>query len=348
MTLTPAATADLHLNEPGADAPDEALELASLIAMASVTPFYRRHWGAAAAARAGTLQLQDLPVTQRENLLLRDPGDDLYGGRRTIAESSLLYLFTPQSFVLTPLAPVGDPTFYAGITQDERARLVDLVSRQWAALGLAADSTVVAMSWGNDPFVMGIVSAAGGMASYMGPAVEDLLGLTVVRLEIAPLEAPRSQAVIELFRPQVVFSSAEHMRAVQQRLGERSLADFGVETVVLREDQPLPEAERAALETQWKVQVLQLLQVWEAFFYAQECRERAGFHVARDLYSVEVVDDQGRALAPGATGWLTVTPRFVRGMPLVRYRSAVQGRIETAACACGSHQPRFVAATPQR
>jgi len=348
MSLTPTAAADPRPHEPGLDEADEALELASLIAMAAVTPFYRRHWGAAAAAPAGTLRLQDLPVTRREDLLLRDPGDDLYGGRRTIAESSLLYLFTPQSFVLTPLAPVGDPTFYVGMTQDERARLVDLVSRQWTALGLSAESTVVAMSWGNDPFVMGIVSAAGGMASYLGPAVEDLLGLTVVRLEIATQEAPRSQAVIELFRPQVVFSSAEHMRAVQQRLGARSLADFGVETVVLREDRPLAEAERAALEAQWKVPVLQLLQVWEAFFYAQECRARAGFHVARDLYSVEIVDDQGHALTPGAIGWLTVTPRFVRGMPLVRYRSEVQGRLDAAPCACGSCAPRFVAATPQR
>lgn len=344
MSLTPGAEAGMQDADTGEDAGDEALELSSLIAVAGVTPFYKRHWGHLGPPASGDRRLQDLPVLRRDDLLLREKSADIYGGRRTIAQGSLLYLFTPQSFALTPLAPVGDPTFYVGLTQDERARLVDLVSRQWMGLGLSSGSTVVAMSWGNDPFVMGIVSAVGGMGSYLGPAVEDMLGLTVVRLEIATQEAQRSHAVIELFRPQVVFSNAEHMRAVQQRLGSQSLADFGVEAVVVREDTPLPKAERAALETAWKVPVLQLLQVWEAFFYAQECHARNGFHIARDLYSVEITDDTGRALADGATGLLTVTSRFSRGMPLVRYQSAVRGHIEHARCACGSCGPRFIAA----
>jgi hypothetical protein len=344
MPRTSPAVDDTVGVELGAVATDEALELASLLALAGATPFYRRHWGQTHPSGGSETRLQNVPVLRRDDLLLRDRSADIYGGRRTIAESSLLYLFTPQSFVLTPLAPVGEPTFYAGLTQDERAQLVDLLSRQWMDLGLCSGSTVVAMSWGNDPFVMGMVSAVGGMASYMGPAVEDMLGVSIVRLEIATQEAQRSRAVIELFRPQVVFSSAEHMLAVQQRPDGRSLREFGVEAVVLREGRPLPQATRGELETAWKVPVLQLLEVWEAFFYAQECRARSGYHIARDLYTVEITDEAGRAQADAAIGFLTVTPRFLRGMPMVRYQSTLRGRIDHAQCECGSCMPRFVAA----
>ena len=316
------------------------LELNSLLSLAASTPLYQKLWQG-----LSTDQLENLPVIRQADLLRGAHCDetDLYGGRRTIPERSFLYIFTPLGFTLTPLSTMEGMEYYVPVTEQERQQVITLLCRQWSLLGIKKEDTVQTLSWGNDPFVMCYVTSAAGASSYLSPSVEETLGVTALRLEIVPFEAPRTIATATLFKPKTIFANREHMVAVQAKLQEdnKTIADLGYEFVTLREDTPLITAEREALEKEWGVPIYQTLQVWDALFYAQETKDRNGFVFADDMFTVEITDEQGKPLADGETGLLTVTPRFMRGTPMIRYQTTVQGYIDRSPSPSGTHEPRF-------
>jgi phenylacetate-CoA ligase len=75
----------------------------------------------------------------------------------------------------------------------------------------------------------------------------------------------------------------------------------------------------------------------EFMMIASECPAHDGLHVSQENLVVEVVDDRGRAAAPGQVGQIAVTDLHNLGMPLIRY---VTGDLAVAAapgsrCGCG-------------
>lgn len=331
----PAAQIDRRHIEPEAD-----IELRSLLAIASSTPLYKKLWQGLTTDR-----LEDLPVIRQADLLKGAHVDetDLYAGRRAIPERSFLYIFTPLGFTLTPLSTIEGMEYYVPITEQERQQVISLLCRQWSLLGIKREDVVQTLSWGNDPFVMCYITSAAGSSSYLAPSVEEVLGITALRLEIVPFEAPRTIATATLFKPKTIFANREHMTAVQAKLKEnnQTIRDLGYDFVVLRESEPLPSQTRAELEQEWGVTIYQTLQVWEAFFFAQETADRNGFVIADDMFSVEITNQAGQHLPDGEQGYLTVTPRFVRGAPLVRYQTEIQGYLDRSPSPCGTREPRF-------
>lgn len=72
-----------------------------------------------------------------------------------------------------------------------------------------------------------------------------------------------------------------------------------------------------------------------------ECTALQGGHLHPDLAIMEIVNEQGQAVAPGQTGELVLTPLDIEGMPLIRFRTGDITFMLSGPCACGRTSPRL-------
>jgi phenylacetate-CoA ligase len=72
---------------------------------------------------------------------------------------------------------------------------------------------------------------------------------------------------------------------------------------------------------------------------AYECPESGLMHVVSEAIRVELLDGNGRVVAPGEIGEVVVTPLWNYAMPLIRYRLGDHARQVAGACSCGRGLP---------
>lgn len=75
---------------------------------------------------------------------------------------------------------------------------------------------------------------------------------------------------------------------------------------------------------------------------AEECREKAGFHINVVDFLVEVVDADGSPMPDGREGEIVVTNLYHTSIPVLRYRTGDFGALDRTPCACGRLEPRIV------
>lgn len=69
------------------------------------------------------------------------------------------------------------------------------------------------------------------------------------------------------------------------------------------------------------------------------CQQLDGVHIREDVYTVEVVDEQGRPVPDGEAGRLAFYPREA---PELRFSVAEKGRLIRDACSCGCKEAKLV------
>lgn len=74
---------------------------------------------------------------------------------------------------------------------------------------------------------------------------------------------------------------------------------------------------------------------------AVKCREGGRYHVHDEFAVVEIVDEDGRPVAPGETGRLLVTCLENLAMPLIRYDTGDLATALSGDCPCGRTLPSF-------
>lgn len=123
-------------------------------------------------------------------------------------------------------------------------------------------------------------------------------------------------------------------------LAKLSLAR-GVRFPTLRElrlfGEVVDEEVRAVCGEAWGVPVTDLYSANEIGYMALQC-ERGAYHVQSESVWVEVVDDAGRACAPGEVGRVVVTSLHNFAMPLIRYELGDYAEVG-APCPCGRGLP---------
>ena len=72
-----------------------------------------------------------------------------------------------------------------------------------------------------------------------------------------------------------------------------------------------------------------------------ECSAQRGGHISPELGIVEIINEEGEVLHDGSVGEVVVTPLFVEGMPLVRYKTGDISFLTNEECECGSCHPRL-------
>jgi phenylacetate-CoA ligase len=104
---------------------------------------------------------------------------------------------------------------------------------------------------------------------------------------------------------------------------EGRLADLGIETV-------MTVGEHFSFDSKRDVSLHLGCRIMD-HYASQECGRIATtcpvctrFHVDAEVNVVDVVDESGHQVVPGATGWIAVTPLYNYAMPLIRYDHADQ------------------------
>jgi phenylacetate-CoA ligase len=131
--------------------------------------------------------------------------------------------------------------------------------------------------------------------------------------------------------PSALYAVAEHVL----EHGEQLPAVRGVFTSGER----LPQYMRSAIERVWQCQVFDRYGAVEGCVSASQC-ERGRYHVSPEVGIVEIVDEDGRAVAPGEEGELVCTGLGNTLQPLIRYRIGDRARWAVQqSCECGRQTP---------
>lgn len=89
------------------------------------------------------------------------------------------------------------------------------------------------------------------------------------------------------------------------------------------------------IKEKWNIQLYSTYASTEMATTFTECAAGRGGHHHPELIITEFLDENGRPVAEGETGELTVTTLGVEGMPLLRFRTGDMVRYYTDPCPCG-------------
>lgn len=125
------------------------------------------------------------------------------------------------------------------------------------------------------------------------------------------------------------------------------LADFALQEgirvpaphAIISTSMMLLASERARIEAAFNCKVSDRYGCEEVGLIAAECEEHSGYHVTSEHLIVEILDETGRACAPGEVGRVIVTDLQNHGMPLIRYEVGDLAAWSRTPCPCGRGLP---------
>jgi phenylacetate-CoA ligase len=124
-------------------------------------------------------------------------------------------------------------------------------------------------------------------------------------------------------------------------LARLSLAS-GIRLSRLREvrtfGEPVTAETREACRQAWDVPLTDRYSTDEAGYIALQCPDHEHYHVQSESVLAEVLDERGRACAPGSVGRIVITTLQNYAMPLVRYDIGDLAEVGEA-CPCGRGLP---------
>ncbi len=100
----------------------------------------------------------------------------------------------------------------------------------------------------------------------------------------------------------------------------------------------LTEETRELVREAWQVEVSDVYSTQECGYLALQCPLSGRYHVQSEVALMEVLDEQGRACAPGEVGQVVVTALHNFAMPLLRYRIGDFAEVGPP-CPCGRGLP---------
>ena len=289
------------------------------------SPFYRARFAASGFDPAGLTsldQLAQLPLTDKSDLTLHNREFLAVGEEQVVdicqtsgttgepvafwqTEADLQRLTTNEQLAFTT----------AGITRHDRV-----------LIGAALDRAFMA-----------------GLAYFLGLRQ---IGATVIRSGSGQLMLVAE--FIRRYRPNVLVGVPSLFLALGRKLqeGGDDPTRQGVEKLICigepvrNPDLSLAPLGQALAET-WRAQVLGTYASTEMATSFSDCPCGCGGHLLPELMVVEIVDEQGRPVAPGEAGEVVATPLGIEGTPLLRYRTGDIASLHHEPCACGRQTPRI-------
>lgn len=144
---------------------------------------------------------------------------------------------------------------------------------------------------------------------------------------------------LQAMNPHYLMSTPSTLRA----LAQAALAE-GLVLPRLREVRTVGETVSAELRKlvheAWGADLVDLYSSSECGLLALQCPHTGHFHAQSEWAVVEVLDERGRACAPGEVGRIVATPLHNFAMPLVRYDTGDFAEVGEP-CPCGRGLPRL-------
>lgn len=149
---------------------------------------------------------------------------------------------------------------------------------------------------------------------------------------------PLEQVLEFLARKRVTYLTGGPNRAYALALTARRIGAEVRLQAVLPHGEATTQPARAAIREAFGARSVDLYSSKEGGHIAHLCPDGDGLHVNAESVLVEIVDEHGKPVPPGAQGRVVITPLFNAAQPLIRYE---QGDFASwaPACSCGRHLP---------
>jgi phenylacetate-CoA ligase len=133
--------------------------------------------------------------------------------------------------------------------------------------------------------------------------------------------------------PALLVCYPSHLRSIADKMTPRDFEIIRPKVINVNSEMSSP-AEREYLGKLFGSFVFDDYSSEELTRIASQCRY-LNYHLFDDINYIEVVDDQGNAVADGVIGNIVGTNLHNKGMPLLRYMQGDRGAISSRRCECG-------------
>ena len=183
----------------------------------------------------------------------------------------------------------------------------------------------------------------GSVGALLGSALERL-GIPFLAHGFPPSEEREEAAWLReliAWRPSCLIGVPAQVLALARHELAPDLA-AGLRRILLSGD-VVPDALAAALSATFGAEVFKHYGLTEfGLGGAVECGERCGPHLREADLLVEILDERGCQVEPGARGEIVISSLSREAMPLIRYRTGDEGALLAAPCVCGSIMRRLL------
>ena len=258
--------------------------------------------------------------------------------KAVLSARNLDFLCVPREHVVeivTTSGTTGQPLLWMLTDADaRRLALNEKISFECAGL-TAADTVLVAVALDRN-FIAGLAYTTGLRE----------LGCAVVRTGAS--SAALVLETIQRVQPTTIVAVPSFLRHVADKAREAGfdLKNSPVKKAVcigepVRDGAFVLNSSGRAIENSWSAKVFSTYGVTELANSLCECDAGAGGHLHDQQLHVEILDDDGHAVADGEVGEIVATTFGVEAMPLIRYRTGDCAALFRAPCACGRTTPRL-------
>lgn len=157
--------------------------------------------------------------------------------------------------------------------------------------------------------------------------------------EMSPANLDRFVDRIRAARPAMLFGYPSSLSLIAAHADKRGvrLDDLGIRVAFVTSER-LYDHQRAMIERVFGCRAANGYGGRDAGFIAHEC-PAGGMHISAEDIIVEIVDREGRPVAPGEAGEIVVTHLATGDFPFLRYRTGDVGVLSDAHCPCGRGLP---------
>ncbi len=289
------------------------------------SPFYKEFFTKARFNPSGIKTMEDLsviPVTIKEDLQQRNE-DFLCVPRNKIIEYS------------STSGTLGNPVTIM-LTENDLARLACNEYASLVSIESSVNDIYQIMLTLDRQFMAGMayysgIQKLGGGIIRLGPGVPSLQWETILRLK------PTAIIAVPSFIVKLISYAQEHKIDINSTTVKKALcvgenirnADFSLNALGKK------------ITDAWDIKLFSTYASTEMQTAFTECTECKGGHLQPDLLIVELLDEMGKAVAPGEPGEVTITTLGVEGMPLLRYKTGDICVYDDTPCACGRNSLRL-------
>jgi phenylacetate-CoA ligase len=323
--ILPAVRA-LHATERARPAELEALQREKLLRLLRFAdahvPFYQtlfRERGERPEALAEPGRLRELPILTKE--IIRDAGARL---QASPAAGRSAYANSTSGSTGEPLRFLTDRAAHAARMADE------LRGKSWTGYRLGDREVSL---WGAPMDVDRATRWRGRLHSLVTGHV------LLSSYELGEAHLGAYAARIDRLRPQLMVAYPSALEVLARHCAEQGRSLRAPPPAIITSAETLWPHQRELFEQVFSTRVYNRYGCREVGAIAHQCRA-GGMHASTDRLLVEIVDERGRACAPGEWGELLITDLDSLAMPFIRYRIGDRAAWAAAeACPCGVALP---------
>ncbi len=143
---------------------------------------------------------------------------------------------------------------------------------------------------------------------------------------------------LDQFKPKYIYGYASSLYEVAKRINNGRNIHFRPRAI-RSSAEVLFDYQRQEIEKAFQTKVFNFYGSREINNLAGECSEHHGLHILASGRIIEIVDENGRLVNEGETGYIVVTDLTNIAFPFIRYQIGDMGQLSSRRCKCGRTYP---------